>query len=175
MKKFVLVLIIATVVAAGAFAQFSMGASIHADTGTYPAVPTIDFEYSLDKISIMWGATFVYASQTVSGGGSSTTRSSSSFVLYGGPSFNVATAGQWSVYIPLLLWVAIYDANSGQDWGLTIEPGIRAKYAFNKNWSIYTGFGIEFIDYVKENSNVSDLRIMGGANVVLGFMYKFGK
>jgi len=172
-RKVLLVLIIAAVSATGAFAQFSIGGGIITDTAG-PAAPVIDFEYSFGKTSIMWGATFGFYQDTYSYSGSSTSYSGSFFGLYVGPSFNVATVGQWSVYIPLLLYLNMYGGDSrAEDWDVVIAPGIRAKYAFNKNWSIYTGFGVGFINYTKHNSNHSTLVIMSGADVVLGFMYKF--
>lgn len=167
-KRVLLVLILAAVAATGAFAQFSMGAGVIGLNS-----PVIDFECGISKTtSIMWGSSFGYTQQTTSYNNNSTTTSSSSFDLYVGPSFTVATAGQWSVYIPLLAW--LYTWSDSDHWTLDIQPGIRAKYAFNKNWSLYTGIGINFIEYEKySNTTYTRIGIRGG-KVVLGFLYKFG-
>jgi len=171
-KRVLLVLIVATVVATGAFAQFSMGGGIIVDY-VDPATPVIDFEYDFGKVDLLWGTSFGFRQTTVH----SSSTSNSWFGLYGGPAFEMFTADKWTVSIPLLAEFIVQNQSGGGDavFGIYIAPGVRAKYAFNKNWSLYTGFEFDLFGFEKPNSNLTNITFFGSGTALLGLSYKFGK
>jgi len=186
MKKLVLVLIIAVIAATGAFAQFGVGGGILSDLSDDPYV-TLDFSFDVKKISVMWGTTFLFNLEMYSGGGgSSYSDIGFGWGLYGGVAFKVLTVDKWTVYIPILM-----------DFGLTINtstapyaesetyftigllPGVRAKYAFNKNWGLITGFQFYMFQFRKHptigSRSHSGFTFWGGGEAILAFRYTIGK
>jgi len=184
MKKLVLVLIIAIVVATGAFAQFGVGGGLLTDF-TEPSGVTLDFSFDIKKISVMWGTQFLLRMDIESAYGQSETSMAFGWGVYAGVAFKVLTVDKWTVYIPLLMDFEIGIRTSSApnsktmtDFSIGIMPGIRAKYAFNKNWGLITGFQFDLFRLSKPYTYVGSstgITFWGPAEALLGFRFTIGK
>ena len=184
MKKSFLVLVLIALVAAGAFAQVSLGGSATTNF-TATTYPSFDFMYSLEKLDILGGANLSLDTATLKVGGYSQSESLNTFGLYGGVAPKVSIPGNWSLSFPVLANVVFgskIDEVQGTElkgdiFGIGITGGGRATYSFSKNWSLYTGVLIEFFTWAKVSYpgsiSVTETTFFYTALAQLGFFYTF--
>jgi len=164
-KKGLLMVVLAAIVAGGAFAQFSLRGEVSTDFST-GVNPSLGIGISLDKLDILAGFSVGIAQVTVAYDTSDNrtgydkqnyTTEQNTVGIYAGIAPK-ATHEKWTVSVPMLASVYFgeqgkltFDDSDMQKASTSAQPansifgfafmvGGRGEYAFSEHWSIYTGF-----------------------------------
>lgn len=160
-KKVLLTAVLACLITAGAFAQFSIEAGVRGWTE-----PVIGVEYGFEKVDILAGFVFYYNNYEYDyeepNKDGSYDYNTWRIGFYIGAAPKVSLSDKWTLSFPIMGEFS-FDETSPynfadkrinysaglEGFSLMFKLGAKAKFAFNENWSIYTGFLINAVTYSK--------------------------
>jgi len=172
-KKIVIIMVLAALVAGGAFAQFSFEGGVN--TNFSSVTPTLGIAFGHSKFDFLAGLNFTILIDEYdydNGNTNDYSYTSWSGGIYAGIAPRASLSGNWLLSFPLLAQIRFggtpqYDYDSSRtlysgstsgagssSFGFDLRAGSRASYAFSEHWSLYTGFLLNVISWTQTKQNI---------------------